>query len=181
MVYSFNLLIMLLPMLASNAVISTLYSRDGRAAYITKTIPVSPQIPLIIKLIPMALGSAISLVISIIIFASFVSLTTKELIFLCIGIVGMQWGHILWSGLLDLMNPQNEQYATVGEMPDNPNETISTIIAFIVAAIYALFSFILFPEGVTVACLKLGVIGVVFVAVLAYMYLTKIKVYYYEK
>lgn len=181
MVYSFNLLIMLLPMLASNAVIATLYSRDGRAAYITKTIPVSPQLPLIIKLIPMAVGSAISLVISIIIFASFVSLTTQELIFLCIGIVGMQWGHILWSGLLDLMNPQNEQYATVGEMPDNPNETLSTIIAFIVAAVYALFSFILFPEGVTIACLKLGVIGVAFAAMAAYMYLNKIKVYYYEK
>lgn len=181
MVYSFNLLIMLLPMLASNAVIATLYSRDGRAAYITKTIPVSPQLPLIIKLIPMAVGSAISLVISIIIFASFVSLTTKELVFLCIGIVGMQWGHILWSGLLDLMNPQNEQYATVGEMPDNPNETLSTIIAFIVAAVYALFSFILFPEGVTAACLKLCLIGVVFAVIAAYMYLNKIKVYYYEK
>ena len=181
MVYAFNVLIMILPMLASNALIATIYSREGRAAYVTKTMPLNPRFPLLIKLAPMAAASAVSLVISVVIFSRFVSLTAGQLILLSIGLIGIQWGHILWSGMLDLMNPQNEQYATFGEMNDNPNENFATITAFIVAAVYALYSFILFPEGVTSACVKLCVMGVVFAAILAYMFLNKVKVYYFEK
>lgn len=181
MVYAFNVLIMILPMLASNALIATIYSRDGRAAYVTKTMPLDPRFPLAVKIAPMAVASAISLVISVVVFSRFVALTTTELILLSVGLIGIQWGHIMWSAMLDIMNPQNEQYATFGEMTDNPNENFSTIIAFIIAAIYAVYSFILFPEGVTKACVKLCAIGVVFACILAYMFFTKIKVYYFEK
>lgn len=181
MVYAFNVLIMILPMLASNALIATIYSRDGRAAYVTKTMPLDPRFPLAVKIAPMAVASAISLAISVVVFSRFVALTTAELILLSVGLIGIQWGHIMWSAMLDIMNPQNEQYATFGEMTDNPNENFSTIIAFIIAAIYAVYSFILFPEGVTKACVKLCAIGVVFACTLAYMFFTKIKVYYFEK
>ena len=83
--------------------------------------------------------------------------------------------------MTDLMNPKNEQYATTGDMPDNPNENFATISAFVIASIYAVYAFKLFPEGVTTACVKLCLMGVVFCAALAYMYVQKIKVYYAEK
>ena len=181
MVYSFNLLIMSLPILASNAVIATLYSRDGRVAYLRKTFPLTPIIPLTVKIVPMLIGSAISLFASVVIFSQFVELSTIQLVLLCIGVIGLQWGHVFWSATLDLMNPQNELYATTGNVDDNPNETTSTIIAFIVTVIFAFFAFILFPEGVTVACIKLALIGVTFAIILVYMYVSKIKVYFYEK
>lgn len=181
MVYAFNLLVMILPMLASDSVVATLYSREGRAAYVKKTMPLNPIVPLVMKLVPLFIASAASLIASAVIFSTFIDLTVWQVILICVSLIGIQWGHILWSGMSDLMNPKNEQYATSGEMNDNPNETFSTISAFIVSAIYALYAFILFPEGVTSACVKLCLMGVAFCAVLAYMYVQKIKVYYYEK
>jgi len=181
MVYAFNLLIIILPMLSADSVVATLYSRDGRAAYVKKTMPVEPWIPLIIKLVPLFVASGISLIASVIVFSQFVDLTAGQVALICISLIGVQWGHVLWSGMIDLMNPQNEQYATSGEMTDNPNESSVTVSAFIVSAVYALFAFILFPEGVGSACVKLCLMGVGFFAVLAYMYFEKIKVYYADK
>ena len=181
MAYSFNLLIMTLPIMASNAVIATLYSRDGRVAYLRKTYPLNPILPLIIKIVPMLVASAISLCACVVVFSRFVDLTALQLVLLCVGIIGLQSGHVIWSATLDLMNPQNELYATTGNVDDNPNETSSTVIAFIASAVFAFFSFMFFPEGVTKACLKLALIGIAFALALVYMFISKVKVYFYEK
>ena len=50
MSYAFNILLILLPLLASNSLIATLYSKEGRAGYIKKTKPVKPLVPLMAKL-----------------------------------------------------------------------------------------------------------------------------------
>ena len=44
-----NILLTILPLLASNSTIATLYSKEGRTAYITKTNPVNPFVPLTSK------------------------------------------------------------------------------------------------------------------------------------
>lgn len=181
MVYSFNLLIMILPIMASNAVIATLYSRDGRVAYLKKTLPLSPVIPIVIKVVPMLVCSAISLSSSVIVFSFFVDLSAIQLILLCVCLIAVQFGHVFWSVTMDIMNPQNELYATTGSVDDNPNETFSTISAFVISALLAFLSYILFPEGLTKACVKLAFIGLAFAIALIYMFVSKIKVYYYEK
>ena len=185
MVYAFNLLLIVLPMLASNALISTIYSRDGRAIYVKKTMPISPVLSLSTKLIPVLLLSNVSLIVSICIFGNMVRFSALNIALLCISGVALNCGHILWSALLDLMNPQNEHYATSGEMQDNPNERSSTVIAFIVSAIYAFFSFVLFSDivknAVSVACIKLAFIGIAFLIATGYMFVNKINIYYNEK
>ena len=181
MTYSFNLLIMILPLMASNAVISTLYSRDGRVSYLRKTFPLTPIVPLVIKIIPMLVCSAISIIASVIVFSRFVALSPIQIILLGIGLVGMQWGHVFWCAMLDLMNPQNESYATTGNVDDNPNETSATVIAFIASAVFAFFSYVIIPEGVMTACIKLCLIGLAFMLALIYMFVSKVKVYFYEK
>ena len=181
MVYSFNLLIMILPIMASNAVIATLYSRDGRVAYLKKTLPLSPVIPIVIKVVPMLVCSAISLSCSVIVFSFFVDLNAIQLILLCVCLIAVQFGHVFWSVTMDIMNPQNELYATTGSVDDNPNETFSTISAFVISALLAFLSYLLFPEGLTKACVKLALIGLAFAIALIYMFVSKIKVYYYEK
>ena len=45
-----NALLTILPLLASNSTIATLYSKEGRTAYLTKSNPVNPFIPLTSKL-----------------------------------------------------------------------------------------------------------------------------------
>lgn len=181
MTYSFNLLIMILPLMASNAVIATLYSRDGRVSYLRKTFPMTPLVPLVIKIIPMLVCSAISIIASVIVFSRFVALSPIQIVLLGIGLVGMQWGHVFWCAMLDLMNPQNESYATTGNVDDNPNETSATVIAFIASAVFAFFSYVLIPEGVMTACIKLCLIGLAFMLALIYMFVSKVKVYFYEK
>lgn len=185
MVYAFNLLLILLPMLASNALIATLFSRDGKASYVKKTFPINPVYPLTIKLIPSIVLSSISLITSVCIFGNMVKFSAISIFLLCVGCVTLNVGHIFWCATLDIMNPQNESYATSGEMEDNPNEKSATIIAFITSAIFAFFSFILFSDmvanSVFVACLKLGCIGLAYLSLLVYMYVIKIKIYYSEK
>ena len=103
---------------------------------------------------------------------------------ICIGFITFNSAHIFWCATLDLMNPQNENYAT-GEVNDNPNERSATVIAFIMSAVYAFFSFILYSDvlkdSITVACIKLALIGIAVLGMIIYMYVTKIKVYYNEK
>ena len=125
-----------------------------------------------------------SLLFSVVIMNSFLQFNRFEAIMIACSLVGLQWGHILMSASLDLMNPLYEQYATTGEVSQNPNENRSIIIAFITVVIYALLSFIFFMESnglYNTPCLKLGVLGICFFLAALYMYCTKIKVYYYEK
>ena len=114
-----------------------------------------------------------------------VSFTPAQVVLLVVACVSLNAGHMVWSASLDLMNPQNEIYATSGEMSDNPNEMGSTVSAFIVSALFAFFSFVLFTDVVknpiNTACLKLTFIAVAFLAACLYMYVNKIKVYYNEK
>ena len=48
---TFNVLIMCLPMLASNAMVATYYSREGRAGYLKRTKPIDALYPLFAKLV----------------------------------------------------------------------------------------------------------------------------------
>ena len=125
-----------------------------------------------------------SLAFSTVIMDSFLQFSLLETLSIGVSLVALQWGHVFISAALDLMNPLNEQYATTGEVSQNPNENRSIVIAFLTALVYALFSFIFFMESnglYTTPCLKLGLIGICFFGAALYMYCTKIKVYYYEK
>ena len=93
---------------------------------------------------------------------------------------------MIYSALLDIMNPQNEQYATTGVVNDNPNETKSTILAFILSFAFALIAFKLFDESGTqtgaylTACVKLLLISFTYCTSCVVLFFKKIKAYYYE-
>jgi len=82
---------------------------------------------------------------------------------------------------MDLMNPQNEQYATTGEVNNNPNERKSTILAFLISFLVFGLSLFFFMENAKFTWLKIALIGLVFAVSRIYFYFTKIKVYYGEK
>lgn len=189
MTYAFNLLIMLLPMLASNSVIATLYSKEGRAGYLKKTEPIDVITPLICKIVFFMMAAAVSIGVTVAVFGHFVHEIFKwyDLVLLALTLICLQYGHALFSALADIMNPQNEQYATVGESAQNPNEGKSTILAFVLSAVFAIFSFVLFNEtalatgAVTTAVLRLFAISAVFFAVMIFLFVKSVKVYYYER
>lgn len=187
MTYAFNMLLILLPLLASNSMIATLYSKEGRAGYIKKTKPINPFTPLVSKLLFNLIFSIPSIVISVSIFASFSQLNVWMAIILSLAILLIQYAHIFYSATLDIMNPQNEQYATIGEEISNPNENKSTIMAFVFSFVIAFISYALFNESnmetgsFLLATIKILLIAIALFASTLSMFILKIKAYYYER
>lgn len=186
--YAFNILMICLPLLASNALVATYYSREGRAGYIKKTKPINVIYPLLIKLIFNVLFSIPCVFSSVYIFGNRASFNTVTIIILGFAILLLHLGHMIYSATLDIMNPQNEQYATTGNVIDNPNENKSTILAFIISIIFALITYLFFNEAlisgrvqdIVIAASKLLIIGGIYFASTFYMFMKKVKVYYYE-
>ena len=187
LVFAFNILIILLPLLASNAMIAKAFSAEGRAAYIKKTKPVNVLWPLTAKFIVNLIGSMVSVLISVIVFSYFTNISFGYLALLYFGLTFTQCGHTFFSATLDIMNPLNEQIATAGDSQGSKSENISTISAFAIAVLYAFISFILLGEapinvgGYTLAYVKLFAIGVLVFAAAFYMYFSKIEAFYYDK
>ena len=188
LIYSFNILLILLPMLASNALVATYYSREGRAGYLKKTKPIYALYPLITKIFFNAFLSIPSLFVSVFVFGKYVDLTTTQIILLVLNMLAIHYGHMIYSATLDVMNPQNEQYATTGVNVDNPNENKSTMWAFLISFLFALISYKLLSESVlgsatqdlTLGIVKLLFIGLVFFASMTMLFIKRIKAFYYE-
>ncbi len=187
MTYSFNILLVLLPLLASNSMIASLYSKEGRAAYIKKTKPIDPLIPLISKLIFNLIFSIPSIGFCAYVFNDFSGVSWWATILLALTVLFLQYAHIFYSASLDIMNPQNEAYATDGSLEHNPNENMSTAAAFIASFIFALISFFMFKDSyktylnLNAAFIKMFVISLVALGAMIYLFMMKIKAYYYEK
>lgn len=190
MTYAFNVLLMTIPYLASNSMIATLYSKEGRAAYIKKTKPVSPLVPLTSKLV-FNLGLSIPSIIACgIVFYNFASdsgVTAAHTVLLSFSVLFIQYAHIFFSATLDIMNPQNERYATQGEDFSNPNERTSTVVAFIAAFIIALVTYFLLKDSYfrtssyTGAFIKIFLLSLVALVSELILFILKVRAYYFEK
>ena len=196
MSYMFNVLLISFPMLLSNGLIATLYSKEGRAGYIKKTKPTSPIKALISKLTFNILLALPCVIISVLIFASYINscveIYPEELtplglgntIILILAILFLYYGHLFYSATIDLMNPLNEMYATTGEDFNNENENKSSLVGVVLSAIFALFAFVFFNEarltssGISTVCYKLFFIGSMFAVYFISMYILKIRAYY---
>ena len=102
-------------------------------------------------------------------------------------VLALEYGHIFFSASLDIMNPQNEIYATEGESVSNPNERRSTIVAAIISILFAGMSFLFFSESTfkynsfKPAFLKLLIIALVFAVSCIALYFIKIKAFYNDR
>lgn len=184
-----NILLTILPLLASNSTIATLYSKEGRTAYITKTNPVNPFVPLVSKLLFNLIFSVPSIVGCAVIFANFMGETINVAIpiMFAVSVLCLQYAHILFCAAQDLMNPQNESYATTGSDFNNPNETRATISAFIASAIITLGFYFMLGESMNLynnyvsAFVRLLLISVALFAGFLYLFIRKIQAFYFEK
>ena len=189
--YAVNILLTILPLLASNSTIATLYSKEGRTAYVMKTNPVDPFIPLVSKLLFNLLFCIPSIVGCAIIFANFSGFDTGLDIIIpilfALSVLLIQYAHIFFCAAQDIMNPQNEAYATTGNSFNNPNETKATIAAFVASFAIALVSFFMLSESFTLhenyysAFIRLFVLSNILFAGFLYLFIKKIRAFYYEK
>ena len=182
-----NVLLTILPLLASNSMIATFNSKEGRAAYYKKTDPVNPIFPLISKLLFNLALSIPSIGACAFIIERFAGATIFNAIVFAFFVLLIQYAHIFYSTTQDVMNPQNEAYATSGSDFNNPNETKVTIVAFVGSFVLALVSYFLFKESQThfmnydSAFIRLLMISILAFAGSLSVFVLKVKAFYFEK
>ncbi len=181
MTMAFNVLMILLIALSSNGMIAKIYSEEGRSAYLNKTAPTSYAKVLLPKLLINLIVFNISIVVSTCIFATTAKFNILTTVLMCVSLCSIYTGHLFWSASLDVMNPQNEQYATTGAQASNPNETKSTIMAFIVSAVFTYLFYFLVEERMSTVWFKLIFVALLYVGWNIFMYFSKVKLYYGEK
>ena len=104
-----------------------------------------------------------------------------------VSVLCLQYAHILFCAAQDLMNPQNEYYATTGSDFNNPNETRATISAFIASAVITLGFYFMLGESMNLynnylsAFIRLLLLSILLFAGFLYLFIKKIKAFYFEK
>ena len=181
MAVAFNILIILLLTLSSNVIVSSTFSKEGNSSYLNKVNPVEYRTMLTGKFVLNAIICICSIIASTAIMSSFANFTVIQSILICFSLIFVYLGHLFWSAEFDLMNPQNRLYQTTGSNHKNPNETKSTISAFIISAMFTFVCFFLMNEDLNVMFFKVFFIGLVLLLIRIYLYFTRIKLYYKEK
>ena len=182
-----NALLTILPLLASNSTIATLYSKEGRTAYLTKSNPVNPFIPLTSKLLFNLLFCVPSIIACAIIFANFSGLGVLIAVLFSVSVLLIQYAHIFYCAAQDIMNPQNEVYATTGNDFNNPNEAKATVMAFIGSFVLTVVLYFMLVESMSLhenylsAFIRLLIIAAFLFAGFLYLFIKKIQAFYYEK
>ena len=178
---SFNILLILLVVLSTNAMVSKLYSEEGLSGFINKTVPATYTKVLLSKLVIYAIFMGVSILASTIIFSIFSKFTALQGISIFLTLLGIYLGHMFWSASLDIMNPQTEQYVTTGTHVNNPNETKTTLIAFLMSAVMTFVFYFLISESSKYVFAKVLGIAVIYFGWNLFMYLSKIKTFFKEK
>jgi hypothetical protein len=181
MIIAFNILIMLLVVLNSNCSISSLYSRDGRSSYLIKTLPSSYTMPILTKLLPNATFGLLSIIATMGVLMLTLSLEMSEIVMIIASIAMIYIAHLFYSAQLDLMNPQNQLYSSVGSSVSNPNETKSTLWAFIISFVTAAVVFLLLNEKSGNVYTKLLIVAFAACIYRTYTFFEMLKLYYKEK
>lgn len=177
---AFNIMLILLIALSSNTALAHIYSEEGNARYQLKTNP-KPQInSLISKLFINAFGMTLSILVTVIIFASFLKINIINTILIFVFVESLYVGHLLHSVELDIMNPQTQRYQTEGDNLSNPNNIKSVIFAFLLSIIFAYATYFLISENMHVVWVKVMFVGVLYMLIRTWLFVNKIKVYYKE-
>ena len=183
MTVSFNFLIILLIMLATNVSLASCYSRDGSASYLNKVQPTPYESLLVAKLLPHLLIGVLGAIGTVAVYAfdSSGALTPLQTAFFAVAVVGFYIAHLFWSAEMDIMRPQYAQYATFSEQSNNPNENMSAILVFVLSFVaFAAALLLSLNEGGKV-WLKIAIAAIVLAAAKIVTFMMKIKVFYKEK
>lgn len=181
MVIAFNVLIILLVSLNANCSAASIFSKDGRSSYLIKTQPSKYPILILSKLMPNTVFVCLSIFATFTIMINTLAIGFAELLALMVGVGFIYLAHMLYSAELDLMNPQIELYATVGNTENNPNETKSTVTAFIISFVTALATFLLLAEEKGEVYAKILLVGFAVLCYRVYIFFAKLRLYYNEK
>ena len=181
MTVAFSLLVSLLLVTSDNVSYASVLSVDGNARPIAKTQPIVPQLSITARILPRMAVIVLSTGAAMYFWKRVAHLSATDATLLALIVIFVGVAHLLWSVEMDVMHPQHDQYATLGMSIDNPNERNSTILAFLLSALFTLVMYVIMSEGQTKAVIKIAIVALVFLAARVYLYLTRIRLYYAEK
>ena len=174
----FNVLIILLILLANNAPVASIFSSEGNAMYLLKTKPAPLKANMMAKLTLNLVLSTLSILITTLIMFQVAKIASSDIIFVFVTVLLINVSHILWSAQLDIVSPQYRFYNNGIHSGSNPNETKSTALAFALAFLFFAIAMFLFFENYAVAWQKLFFIALVFAIARIYLFFTNAKVYF---
>lgn len=182
MIVAFNVLIILLVALNANCYASSIFSKDGRSSYLIKTQPSKYPILILSKLLPNTVFMVGSFIVTFAIMLETTSLGFVNALALIASLGCIYLAHMLYSAELDLMNPQIEIYATMGNSDSNANETKSTLTSFLIAFIVTAAVLLLIMENrTTYTYAKVFIVSFAALCYKTFVFFQKIKLYYKEK
>ncbi len=178
---AFNILIILLISLSSNAYAASVFSKDGKSSYLIKVQPYKEQPLLLSKLVINTMFMMLAFISTLVVLIEFSNLGATKSVIIILACIFIYFAHLFYSAELDIMNPKVELYETINENINNPNETKSTIIAFLSSfLVFGVLLFLLMENSGINTYLKIMIIGFIFMIFRLYMLVNKIKLYYRE-
>lgn len=176
LVICFNVLIVLLFVLAHNISVSSIFSKDGDARIFFKTMPSSPVKRFLPYLLYNIVVSTIILVITSSLFISKANIGAGDGILLTFAMLFVVFAHIVWSAEFDFLHPRFLKDAS----SVNQNEVKSSILTFAISIIFfGLLLFFLF-DGLKGVYLKFFLASFAFLVLRCYLFYYKAKVLYKE-
>ncbi len=176
---SFNILVILLFVLAHNISVSYIFSRDGEAGMLNKTKPKKPLQILLPYLFYNFITSTLILIVTSSIFLAKTNLGGNGIF-----VFFMMWFimivHLLWSAELDFLNPKNNKYKLEGVVTVNSNEIKSTILAFILSMLCFGLALFFLMDGLGGVWIKLFFVALAFLVLRCYLFYYKTKVLFRE-
>ncbi|MBQ7250264.1 MAG: hypothetical protein IJS37_02870 [Bacilli bacterium] len=173
----FNGLIIALIAMATSVSMASVYSREGNSSYLLHSSPMTLRRALLSKLFLRALLMTASLALTIAVYANNCTLDYVPMATVFFSLYFMYLGHLLWSAELDYMHPKIGLYRDGGKSAFNPNEAVSTVLAFLFAFIFAGLMFFFAYESIATGFYRLLAFSAFFFLARLFFFLMRIKGY----
>ncbi len=173
MTAAFNILMLLVTVLTSNAYLAHAYSRDGAARNLIKTRPADFRLLLVSRLLLRAVLSTLSILLAVLLFGAVSGAPVSQTAGFLVMAVCLNLAHILWSAEIDVMNPE--------AVSSSKNSALATTFGVIISVLFALGYYLLAGSGGTSAFWKLAVLAVLFLGLRAFLYFERVRIYFVEK
>ncbi len=170
MTAAFNILVLLVTVLTSNAFLAHVYSRDGKARDLLKTRPVDFRLQLSARLMLPCVLSALAAVTAAIVYGAVSSATAGQAAAFAGMAVCTDLAHAFWCAEIDVMHPEEKE--------GSGNETKATAIAVVLSVLFAAGYYLI--SGSAGAFLKLFLISAAFLAVRAFLFFERVRLYFGE-
>jgi hypothetical protein len=145
-----NVLIVALIVTGSNTASASAITTEGYEFILLKSAPYDTSKMAWAKILFNFLFTTFVIIISFILFAVVLPVyPKKDIIFLFVFILLLNFGHIIWSLQLDVLSPKLSDYATSGSLSNNHNIKKSLSIGLVLSlfsALLAAFAFIVIKE-----------------------------------